>query len=364
MLTALSKAGQLSGEKALPADLVAQLKQENYFTLLLPSDLGGQQMELPEYISLVQSIGQLDASCAWCVNQGSVLSTLARLLAPDLARHIWVSPDITLANGPPIQAHSKAIDNGFSLSGTWSFSSGINHADWLLGMAPVTETGETRRYLWHFFPKSEARIVDDWDVSGLSATGSFQFSVDDLMIETGFAVSVGTRPEDPPLYQIPMNLLFACGFAGVALGTARSALDLSLQKLGQKIKRFDRKVMSNDVLNQDQVGRAEATWQAADDYLRSQVSSVWGSVNNSGVCSLDDKIKLRLAATHCIRQAKRVTDDAYDLCSTDSIFETEDIHKKFQDMHVITQHVQGRPEVYALVGKHYLGLPVESPLLN
>ena len=86
------------------------------------------------------------------------------------------------------------------------FSSGINHADWLMGMAPVKEDGVTKAYLWHLFPKSSAEIENNWDVSGLRATGSYQFSVEALAIPEDHAIAIEVRDDDPPLYQIPMNL--------------------------------------------------------------------------------------------------------------------------------------------------------------
>ncbi len=366
LLKEISLAGLKSGESvSLPESLVSSLKAESYFTLLLPEQLGGKQMNYPEYVRLVQEVAKADGSTAWCVNQGSVLSTLARLLPPDVAQEIWDSPSVTLANGPPAKCQSTEIENGYSLTGSWSFSSGINHADWLLAMAPVVGKGSSRRiFLWHFLPKHEAMIGDAWQVNGLKATGSFEFSVADLTIPATHAINVQIQKQDPPLYQIPLNLLFACGFAAVALGVSRAALDFTIEKLQQKIKRFEKTTMSEDLLTQSSIGRSEALWQSAEAYLYQQVDAVWQSVNNSGYCSFDDKIKLRLAATHVIRQSKEVTDQAYDLCSTDSIFETQDIHKRFQDMHVITQHLQGRPEIYSLVGKHYLGLPADSHLIS
>jgi alkylation response protein AidB-like acyl-CoA dehydrogenase len=310
-------------------------------------------------------VSEADGSTGWCVNQGSVLASLARSLPLETAREIWHSPGVTLANGPPaMKCESKETDIGYLLTGTWSFSSGINHSDWLIGMAPVKVDGETKAFLWHFLPKQHAQIENNWDVNGLKATGSYQFSVANLAIPRSHTVAIEIRPDDPPLYQIPMNLLFAGGFAAVALGVSRAALDFTEARLQKKIKRFDKHTMNQDTLTQDRIARAEALWLSADAYLHNTVDKVWASVNKLGHCPFEDKIALRLAATHVIRQAKDVTDITYDLCSTDSIFKTQDIQKRFQDMHVISQHLQGRPEIYGLVGKHYLGLDADSHLIG
>ena len=340
------------------------LKTENYFSLLLPESLGGRQLGFTDYIQRVQAVATADGSTGWCVNQGSVLASLARLLPADVASEIWHRPDIVVANGPPANCQSIPGGHGYCLSGSWSFSSGINHADWLIGMAPVKAAGVTKGFLWHFFPKSSATIEEKWPVKGLKATGSFQFSVDNLNILKTHAIAIEVQQDDPPIYQIPMNLLFAAGFAAVALGVSRAALDFAEERLKQKVKRFDKQTMNQDLLTQDAIARAEASWQSADAYLHHNVESTWQSVNALGHCTFDHKVKLRLAATHVIRQSKVVTDAAYDLCSTDSIYEGADIQRRFQDMHVISQHLQGRPEIYHIVGKHYLGLDAQSHLIG
>jgi len=348
--------------RRLPDAVVEAIRAEEGFSLLLPEILGGKQLNFPQFIDFAQSIAAADGSAGWCVTQGSVLSSLARFLPVDLAKSIWTKPDVSLANGPKIEATTRKTKDKFILSGSWWFSSGINHANWLLGVAsPQKDNSGTA--IWHLFKKSEAQIIKNWDVAGLRATGSYQFEVKDLCIPESMTFEVKIRKEDPPLYQIPLNLQFACGFAAVALGISRSALDFAKNRVKTKIKRMETKKMSEDLLTQDQIGRAEALWQSANVYLKTQVEKTWQAVCKDKICSLENRIHLRLAGTHTIHQAKAVTDIVYNLCSTDSILQTNDIQKRFQDIHVISQHMQGRPEIYSLVGRHFLDLPVKSHLL-
>ena len=112
------------------------------------------------------------------------------------------------------------------------------------------------------------------------------------------------------------------------------------------------------------IGHAEAIWHAARSYLFTTIEETWFTTVEQDICPKNSKYQMRLAATHSIRQAKVATDMVYDLCSTDSINQSEPIHRCFQDVHVISQHLQGRPEVYAIVGRYKLGLPVQSYLVD
>ena len=65
---------------------------------------------------------------------------------------------------------------------------------------------------------------------------------------------------------------------------------------------------------------------------------------------------MRLASTHAIRMAAQVVDIAYNLCGSNAIFATNPIQRQFQDIHVITQHAQGRLAHYETAGQFLLGM--------
>ena len=95
-------------DSTLPDDVVSALREHRGFSLLLPASLGGPQMPFPDYLHFVKSVSTSDGSAGWCVAQGSVLASLARLLPCETARKVWVSPDVSLANGPTCQSGYKA----------------------------------------------------------------------------------------------------------------------------------------------------------------------------------------------------------------------------------------------------------------
>jgi len=83
---------------------------------------------------------------------------------------------------------------------------------------------------------------------------------------------------------------------------------------------------------------------------------VWQSACKNGALETDERIQLRLAATHAITMAAKTVDIAYNLCGSDAIFTGNPIHRRFQDIHVVTQHAQGRPVHYETAGQFLLGM--------
>jgi hypothetical protein len=63
-----------------------------------------------------------------------------------------------------------------------------------------------------------------------------------------------------------------------------------------------------------------------------------------------------LATTHAIRLSARVVDAAYNAAGSSAIRADSPLQRRFQDVHVITQHVLGRPAHYQTAGRFLLGL--------
>ena len=94
--------------------------------------------------------------------------------------------------------------------------------------------------------------------------------------------------------------------------------------------------------------------------FRSQ--EIWASAvaTSEPVASLESRINLRLASTHAIRLAAQVVDGLHPLCGATVVFDGHLIQRLFNDMHVITQHSQGRFQHYEISGKYYTGLEIDE----
>ncbi|MCH9675194.1 MAG: acyl-CoA dehydrogenase family protein [Gammaproteobacteria bacterium] len=357
-------ADQIDGIRKLPESLTQSLAGSGFFRLLMPKSLGGEELSIPEYINVVEIIAKADASTGWCINQGGVLATNSAFMEKTAARQIWSAPNSVLANGPSPTAEAERVDGGYRVSGRWAFSSGYGHATWLAGLAIVTENGErltTRSgapVMRHMlFPKDESQLIDTWKVRGLRGTGSHDFSVDNLFVPDELTVwSYGdTLQESGALYLYPTVLLFACGFASVAVGCARGALDALIDFATDKTPRGNSSSLKDQPTVQAQVGEAEGTLRAARAYLHQTVNDVWNDVTSTHEITLDQRVQLRLATTHAIRLAANTVDVCYNAWGSDAIQEASPIQRRFQDIHVVTQHIQGRLAHYESTGRYFLG---------
>ncbi|MXY60350.1 MAG: acyl-CoA dehydrogenase [Chloroflexi bacterium] len=300
---------------------------------------------------MVQAVATADGSTAWCFNQNNILGTMASLMPESLAQEIWSDSRAILCNGPPAHSEFKQVDGGYSVSGRWNFSSGSRHATWAVGLERVADPTALNCII----PKGEFTFIDTWQVNGLKGTGSFSFEAKDVFVPASRVYVEPQAPhEDGPLYLIPRSLFFGSGFGMVALGVARSALDAAIEIATRK-KPQEQTLLRDQPAIQRIIGQAEATWGAANAFLREKAAKLWEKALADHELPLEHRMELRLASSHAIRQGAQVTDMAYSVFGSSAIFESIPIQRKFQDSHAITQQIQGRLEHYDSAGQYYLG---------
>lgn len=363
-------ADEIEATRELPRPLFEALADAGLFHLALPRSLGCPEIDLPTYIQVIEEIGKLDGSTAWVINQGAIFATYASRMPPELARLLWIdTPRGVVSNTPSPTAQAIEVEGGYRVTGEQGFSTGCKHASWVAAHAQVIANGEPKqladgqpetRYL--FVPVAEAELLDTWNVRGLRGTGTHHFAVRDVYVPRERTVLSAAAPlmETGTLYQIPRTLLFASGDAAVALGVARAALNAFIELAGAKAPRAVRGLLRDQPMVQADVGLAEAQLRAGRALLTETVRNAWSEVSDSGMISLDQRAAMRIAATHSIRLAIEVVDAVYNAAGATAVYDGQPVQRAFQDIHVISQHIQARRAHYELLGRHWLGLPIED----
>lgn len=355
---------EIDEQRRIPVEVSDEMADRGFFRLLLPKSLGGAELEHPDFRRIVRVFAEADASVGWCVNQNNVFSTNAARVHPDTADEIWTVQRNVVTNGPPMPiTRADAVDGGYRVSGRWNFSSGYPHATWLAALTPVYQPGEDEPMEMRtmLLPKDEAGLVDVWHVGGLRGTGSQGFEIDGLFIPARRSYPTTAESREPgPLYVIPTTLLFCSGFATVALGAARAGLDAAIELAIGKTQQGRESPLRQESTTHRMVGQAEAIWNAARAYLDEAAGAMWKGAKANLSLTIQERVAVRLASTHAIRESARVVDIAYTLCGSSAIFHVNPIQRRFQDVHAITQQIQGRPTHYDTAGQHFLGLEPEG----
>lgn len=358
-------------EARLPAPVLAAMHDAELFRLSLPGWLGGAELPLAELAEFTELIAAADASAGWCLGQALGCATAAAYLEPRVAEQVFGPGNAVLAWGAGAVGTAEATDGGYRVSGTWRFASGSDHATWLGGHCTVKDRDGTPRTdvagrpvtRTALFPRSAAEIHDDWHVVGLRGTRSEGYTVNDLMVEDAFTLnrdSATDRRSDATLFRFPVVHVYASVFAGVAVGNARAALDRLVELALTKTARGAPTAMRDSPVVHSRLAELEARLGAARAFRAQVLGDVWRRVEASGQVTPAERAPLRLATTHAIHEATRVVEQAYRMAGATAVFTSQPFEQRLRDAYAVSQQVQGRHENYELVGRHLLGLPVDS----
>lgn len=359
--------------RRLPLELVESFTKSGIFRMLVPKSLGGEEVEISVMIGAIEALSRGDGSAGWCAMIGATSGVTAAYLPVDHAREIY-GRDPSLVTGGVFAPHGRAlvVDGGYRVSGRWPFASGCEHCAWLMAGSVVVENGKPRMLesgapdsRLVFFPRTQAKILDTWNVSGLRGTGSHDLEVSEVFVPAGRSVSLMTdRPrEGGPLYRFPVFGLLALGGAAVALGIARAAIDELRALAIAKVPTAGRKRLSERGVVQVEMAKAEALLGSARAFLFEAVGEAWSEAASGNDISIERRARLRLAATHATMTSAKVVDLMYDAGGGTAIYASSPLQRLFRDVHVVTQHMMVAPATLELIGRVLFGIETDTAML-
>jgi indole-3-acetate monooxygenase len=355
-------------ERALPAELLEQLRATGLMRAGVPATLGALEAPPATTLRCAETIARGDASAGWCVSIAATSSLLCAYLPEDGAGEIFSDPNVIAAGVWAPRGKATIVDGGVRVSGRWSFCSGIPHSRWLFagcvldgGAATASERPVLRVAA---MPTAELEVLDTWHTGGLRGTGSHDAVAHDLFVPHEHLLSLMDGPRvDTALYRFPVFGFFALSIAAAALGNARGAIDDLIELADVKVGLGSSRTLAERPTTQAAVGEAEAALRAARAFYYEAIGQAWEAAQHDAPVSESLRLGLRLAATHAVRSSAEVTRAMYDLGGGSAIYEDSPLQRRFRDAHTATAHFQVNPAIWELTGRVLLGVPTRTEQL-
>jgi alkylation response protein AidB-like acyl-CoA dehydrogenase len=259
-------AGEELGQ--LTPKVVDALHENGLFGMWLPAQLGGSELTPLQSLTVLEELAYGDASTAWVVMAACLAIGSAGAYLPTSAAETLFPPNrkrLNVITGQGTRS-GKAVttEGGYLVSGSWSFGSGLKHSTYIHTAAIIQGTGEPTIFI---LPIEKAKLIDNWDVIGLRATGSIDYTLDNVFVPEDFTHSVLTlEPKrGGGLYRIGIINFAGICHAGWALGVGRRMLDDLRELAKAKVGRAAQNA-ANDSFQQA-YGLAEAKLRAARAFV-------------------------------------------------------------------------------------------------
>ena len=183
---------EIEREQRLPTALVQELFAAGFYKLVMPRALGGLQADPLTYVRIVELLAEAAGSVGWNVANNSIAQLVTLGLTDEGVDEIYAHGADTVVAGTAVMGGGRAVpvDGGYRVTGRWPFGTGCQESSWMLGSFQILDGDKPRRspdgssVHWRgLFARSEVQIVKgSWDVSGMRATGSFDWTVDDVFL--------------------------------------------------------------------------------------------------------------------------------------------------------------------------------------
>jgi len=261
------------------------------------------------------------------------------------------------------------VDGGYRVSGRWPFGTGCQESAWMLGSFQILDGDQPRRspdgssVHWRgVFERSEAQILEGtWDVSGLRATGSFDWTVDDIflperrvMVHAGVPLDNQWKRWPGVSYQLPAQAWVGPHHSAVITGIARAGIEALIELAADKTPRSRTARLCDDPQVQDAVGRADTILNAGRAYRRATITEVWNTAAAGEETTLEQRARCRLAAAYAADSARAAMDLMFRHGGSTSYRRESRLAECWRDLHVVGQAVTLMPEWYPMGGRALL----------
>ena len=363
--------------RALTDTVSVRLKEIGVWDLGAPLEYGGSASGARDLAAILEAVSRGDGSAGWLAQAGATNGTLVLAYPKSAVDEVYA--DAAAVNGPLLTGASvfarqvgaaTKVDGGWKVSGKWGFGTGCRTATWnMVGVDYHKEDGSPSRGL-ALVPMSKLRILEDWNVTGMSATGSNTLVADeeifvredqffDLREMPARMNALGERWSGPEfgfgaearMVALTMNL------AAVSLGMGQGALE---SFLGSAPKRtpfnLPYPTIADSAAIQVVVGRS----QAALDVARAVIERIANGIDELAAQGQDftpvEATRTHMELVYAIKLVREAIADLEEALGTSVAVLSNPIQRAHRDLRVLASHGAIRFDPLAeITGRDALG---------
>jgi 3-hydroxy-9,10-secoandrosta-1,3,5(10)-triene-9,17-dione monooxygenase len=360
--------------RRLPPETERDLHDTGLFRIVQPKRVGGSEFDYVALVDCADALGQADASVAWNFANLASHHWILGMFDKRAQDLVWnKNADALIASSFIFPAgRARKVDGGYVLRGSWPFSSGVDSSEWNMLASVVASDDEADGIEYRIFllNKSDYKINDTWNATGLRGTGSNDVEVNDAFVAEPMTVAVsdlaggptpGSAVNPNALYALPVFSLFPYVLSGVALGNAQACLDDYVDLARHRASTYNRAKLADLQSTQIKIAEASAKIDAARLIMRSACIEVMADAKCGHVPDIAAKTKLRRDGAYSVNLCTDAVSLLFSASGARGLFTTGALQRQFRDGHAINSHLAFNFDAAGTnYGRVALGLPSEN----
>lgn len=351
--------------RRLPDETPQDFKDAGLVRMGTPAKFGGYGYGLDAIAEVTRPIGLACGASAWMCSFWPAHNHTVGWFSEEAQAEYWANGPDTLSStaGAVVEWESKPVDGGIRITGKHKFSSGLDHAEWVVLSSPNENL---------LIPRSDFSIEDDWYVSGLKGTGSKSLRYDDVFIPTHRIVTheqlgTSTYPgrkiyADNPWYQIPnpYPLLLPHAILAAVVAIAGGVVAAYDDRARTRRDSLAMEPAIERSLVQHRFAESSVEYDIACMLLQSNLAEIHA---NPGM-ELQDRARIRRNTTYANHLCSRLVDRLVTQGDSSALYESNRVHRLARDVRAGNlQFALGWDETAIQYSRVHWGLPPQTFLI-
>ncbi|GGK59835.1 3-hydroxy-9,10-secoandrosta-1,3,5(10)-triene-9,17-dione monooxygenase oxygenase subunit [Nocardia camponoti] len=373
--TLRERAQEAEDLRKLPEESVKALQETGFFRLLQPKQWGGLAADPVVFYDTVRKIASACGSTGWVAGIIGVHNWHLALFDQQAQEEVWgEDTDVRISSSYAPMGAGQAVDGGYVVRGSWAWSSGSDHASWVVVGGPVIKNGKPVDFGSFLIPRSEYQIKDVWDVVGLRGTGSNTVVVEDVFVPShrflSFrAMSEGRAPglanNTDPVYRMPWGTIHPTTISAPIVGMGYGAYAAHVEHQGKRVRAaFAGENAKDDPFAKVRVAEAASDIDAAWRQLSGNVAEEYAHLLAGEEVPFDLRVRARRDQVRATGRVISSIDKLFESSGATALANGTPLQRFWRDAHAGRVHAANDPErAYVMYGTHEFGLPITDAMV-
>lgn len=359
----------------VPVETIAEIDKAGLFRVLQPRRWDGYELDPRVFYQIQMTLAEGCMSTAWIYGVIGVHNWQLPLFTEQAQQDVWASDSSTrIASTYMPVGKAEKVAGGYRFSGRWAFSSGVEHCEWIFlgGLLPKRDGSGGLEHTTFLLPKSDFRIVHNWDVLGLRATGSHDIVVDDAFVpehrtqrtnDHSDAGCPGRALNNSALYRIPFTQVFQRAVSSACIGALQGAIDSFRQRAAAHVGKHGGKT-AEDPNAQQAVSEAMMTVDHLKLVLYRNYARVAEIARNGEKMPVEERLLQRAQSAQVPKLCAERVNELMRAGAASGTYKSNPIERALRDIYQARGHIANNTDAYARsYGAVMLGLPNADPFV-
>jgi alkylation response protein AidB-like acyl-CoA dehydrogenase len=358
----------------LAPETIRELRDAGFFRILQPPRFGGYGMRPSVLWEVTRQLGRGCGSTAFIVSLLGVHAWIVGMFEPKAQAEVFQDGADTIASNLSIGVRrsneATRTEDGYIVSGKWSYASGIDFANWVItAIKASNDRGDPEERI-ALVPASDFSIdYESWKVFGARGTGSKDVTLRNVFVPLYRTIAwddvqqgnyPGAVVNEGPLYRLSAGSLFVLSSAAPVVAVACAAIDHFTDEIKMRLSAATGSRQAEQQWVQIELGSCASQIHMAHSLLIRDADEVFDWAVAGEELSLEIQARHRADAAVLSRNALAAAERLFCALGGSLLPTGNAAQRAFRDIHAMASHWRVQPEpACELYGRVLLGLDID-----